>query len=155
MGGWEIDEMEKTYAKREAEYKQGALPLKKSMQKVSGKGSQVEFKMFSTNLIAMYLCCRFMRANDTLRRYPKGRQVLFFNKGLEHLNKEMDLGYIIRHVRILRYFLKTVLESDQLALLKIKQKELIESSDQGVPSVYLAKKKVNKELLLDKYIYNL
>ena len=41
----------------------------------------------------------------------------------------MDIGFIIRHVRILRYFLKTVLESDQLALLKLKQKELIESSD--------------------------
>ena len=128
--------MERTYARREAEYKSGAEPLKRSMQKTNGLGTSVEFKMFSTNLIAMYLCCRFMRSNDTLRKYPKGRQVLFFNKGLEHLNKEMDIGFIIRHVRILRYFLKTVLESDQLALLKLKQKELIESSDQGVPSVY-------------------
>ena len=67
----------------------------------------------------------------------------------------MDIGFIIRHVRILRYFLKTVLEPDQLALLKIKTKEFIDSSDNGVPDQYVAKKKVNKALLLERYINNL
>ena len=41
----------------------------------------------------------------------------------------MDIGYIIRHVRILRYFLKTVLEKDQLALLKLKTKDRIDSEE--------------------------
>ena len=68
------------------------------------------------------------------------------------LNKEMDLGYIIRQVRTLRIFLKTVLDQDQLALLKIKNKELIETTDNGIPSEYKAKKKNNKDLLLDNYI---
>jgi len=38
--------------------------------------------------------------------------VLFFLKGREMLDKEMDISYIVRHVRILRYFLKTVLDKD-------------------------------------------
>ena len=41
----------------------------------------------------------------------------------------MDIGYIIRQVRILRYFLKSVLEKDQLALLKLKSKDRIDSAD--------------------------
>ena len=28
------------------------------------------------------------------------------------LDKEMDVAFIIRHIRILRYFLKTVLDKD-------------------------------------------
>ena len=33
-------------------------------------------------------------------------------KGRELLDKEMDVAFIIQHVRILRYFLKTVLDKD-------------------------------------------
>ena len=45
----------------------------------------------------------------------------------------MDIGYIIGKVRSLNVFLKTVLEKDQLALLKLKSRDFIDSSDEGIP----------------------
>lgn len=41
----------------------------------------------------------------------------------------MDIGYVIRYVRILRYFLKTVLDKDQRVILKLKSTEFLPSSD--------------------------
>ena len=81
----------------------------------------------------MYLCCRFIRSRESLRNSKRRRQTLYFQKGLQVLDKEMDVGYIIRQVRILRYFLKTVLEKDQLALLKLKSKDQLDSSEGGKP----------------------
>ena len=49
---------------------------------------------------------------EKLRRHPDKRNSLFFIKGMESLDKEMDIAYIIRQVRILKYFLQTVLEKD-------------------------------------------
>lgn len=54
-----------------------------------------------------------IRKRQSLRmNSAKSRQVLFFLKGRDMLDKEMDIGYIVKHVRILRYFLKTVLDKD-------------------------------------------
>ncbi len=82
------------------------------MQNNLGKG-KVDFDFKSTNIITMMACMRFLRERKFLRYKSKDtRQVLFFLKGRERLDKEMDIGYVIRQVRILRYFLKTVLDKD-------------------------------------------
>ena len=78
----------------------------------------------------MFACLRMLRKRENLRTESHAsRQVLFFLKGRERLDREMDISYIIRHVRILRYFLKTVLDKDQRVLLKLKSTEFIPSSD--------------------------
>ena len=83
------------------------------MQAALGKGRKVNFSFKTTNIIAMLACCRIIRKRESLRMQSHAsRQVLFFLKGRERLNKEMDIGYVIRYVRILRYFLKTVLDKD-------------------------------------------
>ena len=80
--------------------------------------------------------------------------MLYFNKGLERLDKEADIAYIVQHVRIMRYFLKTVLDKDQRVLLKLKAAEWIPSDCNEYPKK-LYKKKVNKEMLLERYVEHL
>jgi hypothetical protein len=41
-------------------------------------------------------------------------------RGMKGLDKEFDAAYIIRQLRIMRYFLRTVLDKDQRVLLKLK-----------------------------------
>lgn len=67
------------------------------------------------------------------------------------MNKECDLAYIVKHVRILRYFLRTVLDKDQRVLLKLKAKEYLDA-DNEKPNTYEFKRKTNKDLLLEQYI---
>lgn len=67
------------------------------------------------------------------------------------MNKECDLAYIVKHVRILRYFLRTVLDKDQRVLLKLKAKEYLDDENEK-PNTWEFKRKINKDLLLDQYI---
>ena len=109
--------------------KEGVDRLYESMHKVLGK-VKVDFNFKTSGIIKMFGCLRLIRNRDKLRKKSKDtRQVLFFLKGREALDKEMDIGYVIRYVRILRYFLKTVLDKDQRVLLKLKSTEFIPSSD--------------------------
>ena len=63
-------------------------------------------------MLKHHLCLRVLSDRRKLRNDPKKRNALFYNKGKEALDKEMDLSYILRQMRILRYFLKTVLDKD-------------------------------------------
>jgi hypothetical protein len=62
------------------------------------------------------------------------------------------LAYIIQNIRIMRYFLKTVLSKDQRTLLKLKSKEIVPSDDPDKPSKDKTVKKLNKKLLMETYI---
>jgi len=106
------------------------------------------------SILKSLLCLRIVQPRAKLRVTAKTRNALYFSKGLEELDRECDIGYIVHNVRILRYFLKTVLDKDQRVLLKLKTSECIDSGDEK-PSTMKTKKKVNKSLLLDRYIENL
>ena len=109
--------------------KESGQRLFDSMQQVLGK-NKVNFNFKTSGIIKMFACLRILRKREWLRMHsPGSRQILFFLKGREALDKEMDISYVIRHVRILRYFLRTVLDKDQRVLLKLKSTELIPSSD--------------------------
>lgn len=82
------------------------------MQKTLGKG-KADFVYKTKGILATVICCRLARSRQFLRRHSAAtRQVLYFTKGRDMLDKEMDVAFIIRHIRILRYFLKTVLDKD-------------------------------------------
>ena len=61
-------------------------------------------------------------------------------KALDRMNKECDLGYVVRNIRILRYFLKTVLDKDQRVLIKLKASEHINSESESHKQVSFSKK---------------
>lgn len=67
----------------------------------------------------------------------------------------MDIGYVIRHVRILRYFLKTVLDKDQRILLKLKSTEFIPSSDDEKVPTGSRRRVKNKDMILRRYVESL
>ena len=71
------------------------------------------------------------------------------------LDKEMDIGYVIRHIRILRFFLKTVLDKDQRVLLKLKSTEFIPSSDDARKPKTSQHKVKHKDLILKRYVEEL
>lgn len=52
----------------------------------------------------------------------------------------------------MRYFLKTVLTKDQRVLLKLKEKDVVPSADEGKPNPGEQKKKLNKKMLLENYV---
>ena len=108
------------------------LQIMKDNMSLSKKNARFNHK--TVGVIKDYLCFRFIRSDDKLRKYAKTRNSLYFRKGLHKLDKEADIGFIIRHIRILRYFLKTVLDKDQLALLKLKSKRFIPSEDEKKPA---------------------
>ena len=69
----------------------------------------------------------------------------------------MDIGYIMKQARNMRYFLKTVLEKDQRALLKLRASQLITTSSENDMKVIEGReeKKIRHDLLLDRVIDNL
>jgi hypothetical protein len=82
------------------------------MKKNFGESTKAKFDYKTTSVLKQYLCCRMMRDRQTLRKYRQTRSDFYFYQGLDHLNKESDMAYIIKQIRIMRYFLKTVLSKD-------------------------------------------
>ena len=132
--------------------KTGKAQIKQSMLKNLGEG-KVDFTMKTFGIIRMLFCLRIAKPTQKLRKKARTRESMYFLKGREQLDKEMDIGFIIRHVRILRYFLKTVLDRDQRILLKLKTTEFIPSSeDESYANPSEFKVKIDKEAILDRYI---
>lgn len=82
------------------------------MRNVLGFDNKADFTHRTWDILKHLVCLRFVHDRTKLRMNAKSRHDLFFIKGLEALDKEMDIAYILRQVRILRYFLKTVLDRD-------------------------------------------
>lgn len=93
-------------------------------------GSKQVFSYKTRSILYTWFSCRDRKSNKYLRETsPSTRQVFYARKGNQALATEMDLAFIIRHIRILRYFLKTVLDQDQRVLLELKSTDHIPSSD--------------------------
>lgn len=141
------------YQEKLSSMKESGQRIYQSMQASLGWG-KANFKFKTTGIIGMMACLRIIRKRESLRKTSSStRQVLFYLKGRDKLDKEMDISYIIRHVRILRYFLKTVLDKDQRVLLKLKSTEFIPSSeDESKPKPNSEKKKKYKDRILKRYV---
>lgn len=127
--------------------------IKESIKRVLGFTGKANFNHKTWDVIKQHICLRVVANRTKLRFNQKKRNSLFFIKGQEALDKEMDISYIIRQVRILRYFLKTVLDQDQYCLLKLKSTDLIPSSDdENNPPLDIARKKYKKDAILDRLI---
>ena len=136
--------------------KAGSQRLFESMQGSLVKKRKVNFTFKTTGIIAMYACLKMLRSRKSLRESSKSsRQVLFFLKGRDMLDKEMDISYIVKHVRILRYFLKTVLDKDQRVLLKLKSTEFVPSSEDERRPKEDERKIRHKDLILRRYVEEL
>jgi hypothetical protein len=70
------------------------------------------------------------------------------------LNRELDVQYILKSIRKIKYLMKILLDKDQRRLLDLKQTEYISSDlDEYDPADY--KKHLLKNKLINLYIDNL
>lgn len=114
---------------------------------------RAKFDMKTWSVMKLFLCCRVCVLDRQKFRYKKStRDDLYFMKGKEKMDRELDVGYIVHQLRVMRYFLKTVLDKDQRVILKLKTFEFINSSEEGKPDYEVFKKKLKKDKLLDRYI---
>lgn len=90
-----------------------------------------------------------------LRRYKHSRNALYYKLGTEHIDKEMDVGNIIKKIRTLNFFMKMILDTDQRKLLKLRSSKAIESDESESQSIFNVKKYVDKDRMLEIYIENL
>ena len=149
----EMRNLYKHYRDEEKIRHQAKPAIKQSMKKVLGMTEKANFNHKTLDVIKQHICLRKITDRNKLRYAARKRNSLFFIKGQEMLDKEMDISYIIRQVRILRYFLKTVLDNDQYCLLKLKSTDLIPSSDdENHPPLEKFTKKYNKDEILDRLI---
>ena len=90
-----------------------------------------------------------------MRKTPSGRVILNYKLGLEHIDKELDISNIIKKIRTLNFFMKMILETDQRKLLKLRCSKLINSDEDYANSIFVRKKCVNKNKMLDLFVDNL
>jgi hypothetical protein len=109
------------------------------------------FRFKTLQIVASYCCCRLLQSRDSLRVNPAARNMLYFNRGLDRLNQECDIATVVKHIRILKFFLRTVLDKDQRVILKLKAKEFLDTDNDEFPQDEFHKK-TDKHLLLDLYI---
>ena len=66
------------------------------MMDVLGYGNKASFNHKTFDVLKQHLCLRVINNRTKLRMKAKTRHALFFIKGQEALDKEMDIAYIIR-----------------------------------------------------------
>jgi hypothetical protein len=120
------------------------------LKTIEGK-QKARYKFKTGAILKSYCCGRWFVDWEALKHSPDARQSLYFFRGLNRLDKEADLGYIIQNVRIMKYFLRTVLDKDQRVLLKLKSREFLDSENEK-PELVKFRRKYDKTLLLDLYI---
>jgi hypothetical protein len=74
---------------------------------------------------------------------------------MEHIDKELDIGYIIKKIRALNVFMKMSLDKDQRKLLKMRVSQFINSDEDIAMSKINVKKVVDKKKMLEMIVNNL
>lgn len=98
------------YLKREK--KLGIKEIKDEIKEVIGKNTKANFNHKTVSILKSLICCSMFRKREKLRWDPGNRNVLYFLKGRERLNKEMDLSNIVHNMRKVKYMMKILLEKD-------------------------------------------
>ena len=152
----ELKTIMEPYSYEENHYKKSRHRIIESMRKTLGYVQKANFNHTTIDVLKHHICLRIIGDRRKLRDHPKTRNALFWNKGREALDKEMDLAYILRQVRILRYFLKTVLDKDQYCMMKMKGTALIPSTDDETkPIPGKNHKKFKKDAVLERLVTQL
>jgi len=121
---------------------------------VTGRVNVADFKLKTLGILKGMLCCTIFRKFPSLRKTPGNRQLLFYQKGEDRINKEMDVLYIMKNIRKIKYLMKILLDKDQRRLLHLKQTEYISSDlEEYDPNDY--NKKLLKNKLLNLYVDNI
>lgn len=87
------------------------------------------FKMSTFEFMKHDLCCMCLKPRSKLRNSVPDRKILNYRMGLDRINKEMDIGVVLKKIRMFSFFMKSQLTKNQRNLLKLKSSRYIPSSD--------------------------
>jgi hypothetical protein len=127
--------------------------IKDEIKEVIGE-NKADFNYKTTSILKSLICCLSCRRRSTLRKNARHRNVLYYEKGFERLDKELDIANIINNIRRVKYLMKIFLDKDQRKLLSLRKTKII-SSDDEKPISWDFKKQLKKMKLLDTYIEHL
>ena len=72
---------------------------RKNVLRGTFKYEKAKFKWSTLDFIWKYLCCKCLKAKKNLRNSVFDRKVLNYRKGMDKLNKELDVGVILDKLR--------------------------------------------------------
>lgn len=73
---------------------------------------RAEFKFSASDALWGLICCKDIFNRDTMRDSVFNRKVLNLNKGVEKMNKELDIGNVLKLLRRFNFFYKTMLDKN-------------------------------------------
>lgn len=73
---------------------------------------KASLKMSAFDFFVHDLCCKCFCSKNSLRNSTYNRKILNYRSGLEHLNKELDIGVVLKKLRMFKYFMKTMLSKN-------------------------------------------
>ena len=123
--------------------------LKTFMQK------KAKFQMHTFDFIYAAICCKCFYSKKKLRDSVSDRKILNYRLGAEKINKELDVGVILKKLRQFSHFMKVMLTKNQMNLLKLRSSKFLPSSDdmeqQGLKSESYTKI-IDEKALLSNYV---
>jgi hypothetical protein len=127
----------------------------KMLHTLGHKTLKYNYKSFS--IFKSIICCHILRKRSHLLKHDETRKLVLYNKGIERLDKEIDIVEMVKKFRKLDVIIKLLLKKDQQLLLDLKNCEYI-SSDEESERYVLGngkKKVIKKHKLLQNYINNI
>lgn len=94
---------------------------------MTGRTFAADFKLKTLGILKGMVCCLIFRKWPSLRQTPSKRQLLFYQKGEDRINRELDVLNILKSIRKIKYLMKILLDKDQRRLLQLKTTEFISS----------------------------
>lgn len=132
----------------------GIQEIKDEINLVTGRTFAADFKLKTLGILKAMLCCLIFRKWPFLRQSPSKRQILFYQKGEDQINRELDVLNILKSIRKIKYLMKILLDKDQRRLLKLKTTKFISSDiEEYDPNDF--KKHMKKNNLVNLYVDNL
>ena len=125
----------------------GVKAMKDEINTVIGRKFAANFNLKTLGILEGVIRCFICRKSSKLRHNAKKRQHMFFMKGQQRLDKELDIANIIKNIRKIKYLMKILLDKDQRRLLKLKQSEFISTDTEEYNQVDY-KKAVKKNALV-------
>jgi len=116
---------------------------------------KARFRFKTMDILKSLICCTYIFPRERLRKSASRRIILNYKLGLEHIEKDLDIGNIIKKIRTLNYFMKMILDTDQRKLLKLRSSKLIQSDEDPATSIFSVKKCVDKDRMLKLFVDNL
>lgn len=127
----------------------------KMLDNLGYKTLKYDYKSYS--IFKSLICCHIFKKRNGLLKQNETRKLVLYNKGMERLDKEIDIVEMVKKFRKLDIIIKLLLKKDQQLLLDLKNAHYISSDEESERYVLgRGKKKViKKHKLLQNYINNI